>query len=127
MLWKRDPGRAKVPSWTVHERVRLGPDSCAFLRSFRTERDAGAPVLLVSSGHVALSNAAGSELTYLFQGPEGTPGVARFYQGNGSLRVVDAIRPDGSPAEVHLVDEGETALLRYPCEPFGIAVRLAAE
>jgi len=115
---------ARLPVVTT---VTLGPDTCGFYKDWTAIRDRGEPALIASSAHVEYRAEAAGSTRLLLQGPEGTGGAARLYCAGRRASVAEAIFTDGKTAPVSIEEDGDTALLRFACDPLGVAVRVAYE
>jgi hypothetical protein len=115
---------ARLP---VVTHMSLGPDTCGFYKDWAAIRDRGVPGLIVSSAHVEYRAEDDRATRLLLQGPEGTGGAARLYCAGRRASVAEAAFVDGRTAPVTLEQDGDTALLTFPCDPLGVAVRVAYE
>jgi hypothetical protein len=113
-----------TPDLALLEQVELGPDECVFLKDWSGLSEGDDPGLIAASSHVALQRAEGNTLTFLLQGPEGTPGVARIWLAGGDVQSVEAVDPAGEPVGITQAMERGTLRLDYPGRPLGVAVRV---
>jgi hypothetical protein len=109
------------------DRVELGSDRYAFVKSWEGLGADGAPALIASSAHVEYQGQDASSIRMLFQGPLRTPGVARFANGGRTLTLEEAIDQGGKPVDAQIEEQGPTSLLRFPCVPTGVAVRIRVQ
>jgi hypothetical protein len=112
------------PELAVRTEVRLSADQCAFLKDAAAERAAGRPALLAASAKLRFAATDEGGLRLYLMGPLGTDGVARIYTGGRQATVESAVRGDGAAVETKIQADGETALIRFPCDPRGVALRV---
>lgn len=113
-----------TPDLKVVRAVDLGPDRCAFLKDWSGLQDAGTPALIATSSHVAIQRTDQDALTFLLQGPELTPGVARIYLAGRQVAAIQAIDSRGHEVETTYVVEEDTLRVHYPGLPLGVALRV---
>ena len=107
----------------VVSRVRLGKDELAVLCEVSDKQTD--PALLHASSCVEWQSEEVDRLRMIASGASGTFGTCRVFTAGRKMASLRAVTADGQDVEVQVEADGETALLRYPNEPFGIAMDIA--
>lgn len=107
--------------------VAVAAGDCRLLRDWTEIRRQGLPRLLAASAHVELLREEAGATRLFLQGPLGTPGVARLYCGDRTARIAAVAGPSVGAQAFSLIQEEDTALIRYPCDPIGVAISVVYE
>lgn len=103
--------------------VTLKPGRVAVLYDARPDMADG-PRLLFSSSCVEWKAERNDRLRLIVSGARGVRGTCRVFTAGRKVRSLRAVAADGRAVPVHTIPEGNTLLLRYDNEPFGIAIDL---
>ena len=104
--------------------VHLDPDRAAILYDAAPDMT-GDPRLLFCSSCVEWKREDPDRLRLIVSGAKGTFGTARVFTGGKRIASLKAATVEGRAVEVEREVEGETVLLRYPNEPYGVAIEVS--
>jgi len=107
----------------VVSEVRLGPDQLTVLYDASPDLG-GDPRLLFSSSCVEWRAQETDRLRLIVSGARGVFGTCRVFTGGRSVASIRALTAAGREVSVDARVDGNTVLLRYPNEPFGLGIRI---
>jgi len=114
--------QARLP---VVSDLRLGPHQVAVLYDASPDLDSNRPGLLFSSSCVEWVSAQRDGLRIVVSGASGVYGTCRVYTAGRKPSNIRTVTAGGREVHIQTEHDGRTMLLRYPNEPFGLAIHIA--
>jgi hypothetical protein len=111
-----------TPDFAIVPEHMLGPDDLVILKQLPAPGPS--PVLAATTACVEWSSAADGELKLVASGAQGVKATMRVVTGGRPVRAA-AWDTKGEEQPVVVEAQGDTALLRFDAQPWGLALQIA--